>query len=218
MTLIMAFLVHEMSCSAGAMVTAMPFPALRCCPYETLVFLMLPLWIRTFWYNYFRTKACACTAGFPFVSGWSCVPLSLMGEGELYIICPCLLEGSLFLLWSLFLITSPGFLARADPVSPFLEMGKGGVVHSPLTHLGGMSPALFFSSLLLSSPVTKDKWCFSIASLCNTAFTHSSQNGCKYAMWTTGYVLRSCPLLLLMKIYVLVHLSNEDYYLCKWKV
>ena len=36
--LIMAFLVREMSCSAGAMVSAMPFPALPYCLYETFVF------------------------------------------------------------------------------------------------------------------------------------------------------------------------------------
>ena len=35
--LIMAFLVREMSCSAGAMISAMPFPALRCRPYGTSV-------------------------------------------------------------------------------------------------------------------------------------------------------------------------------------
>ena len=38
MTLIMAFLVREMSFSAGAMVSAMPFPALPYCLYETFVF------------------------------------------------------------------------------------------------------------------------------------------------------------------------------------
>ena len=35
--LTMAFLVREMSSSAGAMISVMPFPALRCRPYGTSV-------------------------------------------------------------------------------------------------------------------------------------------------------------------------------------
>ena len=35
--LTMAFLVHEMSSSAGAMISVMPFPVLRCRPYGTSV-------------------------------------------------------------------------------------------------------------------------------------------------------------------------------------
>ena len=35
--LIMAFLVREMSCRAGAMISVMPFPALRCRLYGTSV-------------------------------------------------------------------------------------------------------------------------------------------------------------------------------------
>jgi len=122
---------------------------------------------------------------------------------------PCLFRGFLLLLCSFLLITSPGSLARTVPVSPFLEMGKGGVVHSPLTHLGGMSPGLLLSSLPLPSSVAylKQTMLLSCIPLSKRVILHSSYLS---QTWLRICNERACGYCALLLMYIKV-LSTTTY-------